>query len=53
VTLLSLAQLADSELKNAPAPKSKKSDEPQKKADEPTQPLEPPAAERPEPTASD
>jgi hypothetical protein len=40
VTLLSLAQLADSELKNAPAapaPKSKKSDEPQKKADEPTQ----------------
>jgi hypothetical protein len=48
VTLLSLAQLADSELKNAPAapaPKSKKSDEPQKKADEPTQPLEPPAAE--------
>jgi hypothetical protein len=46
--LLSLAQPTDSELKKAPAapaPKSKKSDEPQKKADEPPQPLEPPAAE--------
>jgi hypothetical protein len=44
---LSLAQLTDSESKKAPAapaPKSKKSDEPQKKADEPPQLLEPPAA---------
>jgi hypothetical protein len=46
--LLSLAQLTDSELKKAPAapaPKSRKSDEPQKKADEPSQPREPLSAE--------
>jgi hypothetical protein len=45
---LSLAQLTDRELKKglaAPAPRSKKSDEPRKKADEPPQPLESPAAE--------